>query len=75
RDILVTDPSHPFTENWWPPGHLLGYEHSFVHTITDFVKSVVTRKRARPDFADGLQTQRVIEAIERSATQKKCLKP
>ncbi len=67
RDILVTEAAHPFIENWWPPGHLLGYEHTFVHTIVDFVDAVVKRKRAEPDFADGLQTQRVLDAIAESA--------
>jgi predicted dehydrogenase len=67
RDILVTEPSHPYVGNWWPPGHVIGYEHSFVHTIADFVNAVIARKRVRPDFADGLETQRVLEAIVRSA--------
>jgi predicted dehydrogenase len=66
-EIIVTEPSHPFAAHWWPPGHILGYEHSFVHTIADFVNAVVTKKRVRPDFADGLRTQRVLEAIARSA--------
>ncbi len=71
RDIIVTEPSHPYAGNWWPPGHLLGYEHSFVHTIADFVTAVVERKRIRPDFADGLETQRLIDAIARSAKTRR----
>ncbi len=67
RDIIVTERAHPFVQHWWPPGHTLGYEHSFVHTIGDFVEAVVGRKRARPDFADGVETQRLLEAIARSA--------
>jgi predicted dehydrogenase len=67
RDIIVTEPSHPYAAHWWPPGHLLGYEHSFVHTIADFVRAVISGKRAQPDFADGLRTQRVLDAIIRSA--------
>jgi predicted dehydrogenase len=67
REIIVTEPAHPFAAHWWPPGHILGYEHSFVHTIADFVNAVITKRRVRPDFADGLQTQRVLEAIARSA--------
>lgn len=70
RDILVTEPEHPFVRNWWPPGHSLGYEHSFVHSIADFITAVVARKRARPDFAEGLASQRVLDAIERSAARK-----
>lgn len=67
REIIVTEPSHPFAASWWPPGHVLGYEHSFVHKIADFVNGVITKRRVRPDFADGLQTQRVLETIARSA--------
>ncbi|MEY2493033.1 MAG: hypothetical protein QOH24_1984 [Verrucomicrobiota bacterium] len=70
RDILVTEPSHPYIGNWWPPGHIIGYEHSFVHTIADFVNAVAAGKRVRPDFADGLETERVLEAIVRSARRR-----
>ena len=67
RDIMVTEPSHPYVGNWWPPGHIIGYEHSFVHTIADFVRGVIQRKKVQPDFADGLETQRVLDAVQRSA--------
>jgi predicted dehydrogenase len=66
REIIVTESNHPYAGNWWPPGHIIGYEHSFVHTIADFVKAVVTRKRIQPDFADGLKTQRVLDVIQRA---------
>ena len=71
REIIVTEPSHPYLEHWWPPGHLLGYEHSFVHAIADFVRAVAAKKSAAPTFADGLATQRVLAAIEESARAKK----
>jgi predicted dehydrogenase len=67
RDILVTEPNHPYMEKWWPPGHLIGYEHTFVHTIADFVEAVASGKRVQPDFADALRTQRVLDAVARSA--------
>ncbi len=67
RTILATDPSHPFVEAWWPPGHALGYEHTFVHTLVDFVRAVCGGPPATPDFADGLRNQEVLDAIERSA--------
>ena len=66
RDIIVTEPNHPYMGNWWPPGHLIGYEHSFVHTVADFVKAVITRKKIGPDFADGLKTQRILGVIQRT---------
>lgn len=74
REILVTEPAHTFAGAWWPPGHMIGYEHTFVHTIADFVSAVARRKRVRPDFADGLQNQRVLDAAERSAKSKRWIK-
>jgi predicted dehydrogenase len=71
RDLLVTEPSHPYVGNWWPPGHLIGYEHSFVHTIADFVRAIVRGKSVAPTFADGLANQRVLAAMSESARQKK----
>src|ERR1700730_6534940 len=71
RDIIVTEPIHPFIKNWWPPGHIIGYEHTFTHTIADLVKAVVERKNAQPTFEDGLQTQRVLEAINKSVNTKR----
>ena len=67
RDIIVTEPNHPYIKNWWPAGHVIGYEHSFVHSIADFVDALVTRRRIQPDFADGMKTQRVLDLIQRVA--------
>jgi predicted dehydrogenase len=74
RDILVTEPTHPYIEKWWPPGHIIGYEHTFVHTIADFVKAVVAGKGVPPAFEDGLQNQRVLEAIARSNAVRKAVR-
>jgi predicted dehydrogenase len=68
RTISVTDGAHPYMAAWWPPGHIIGYEHSFTHTIYDFIRAVADRKQPRPNFQDGLQNQRVLDAIERSAS-------
>ena len=70
RDILVTEARHPFIENWWPPGHLIGYEHTFVHTIADFVRAVAAGKSVQPTFEDGARNQRVLEAMSASARTK-----
>jgi predicted dehydrogenase len=70
REILVTESAHPYVGHWWPPGHPIGYEHSFVHTIADFVRAIVTRKNVGPTFADGLANQRVLEAIAQSARKR-----
>ena len=74
RDILVTEVRHPFIENWWPPGHLIGYEHTFVHTIVDFVRAVVAGKSVQPTFEDGLRNQQVLEAISTSTRTKEWVK-
>jgi len=72
RDILVTQGggAHPYVGNWWPPGHIIGYEHTFVHTIADFVNAVANGKSVQPTFEDGVRNQRVLEAVEESAKAK-----
>jgi len=67
RDILVTESAHPFVGAWWPPGHIIGYEHTFVHTIAEFINAVAQRRATTPSFVDGLRNQQVLEAVERSA--------
>lgn len=76
RDILVTQGGggHPYVGNWWPPGHIIGYEHTFVHTIADFVNAVVNGKSVQPTFEDGVRNQRVLEAVEESAKAKAWVK-
>jgi predicted dehydrogenase len=65
--ILATEPDHPYAGAWWPPGHGLGYEHTFVHEIADFVRAVCAGEPPSPSFADGLYVQHVMDAVERSA--------
>ncbi|MFZ4300637.1 Gfo/Idh/MocA family protein [Streptomyces cinereoruber] len=67
RRVLVTEPGHPYLEGWWPPGHALGYEHTFAHQARDLVHAVATGTAPEPSFADGLQVQRVLAAVEESA--------
>jgi len=62
RNIMATEPVHPYVANWWPPGHIIGYEHSFVHAVADFIKAVETKSEIRPNFTDGLQALKVLEA-------------
>lgn len=71
RNILVTEPSHPYVQPWWPPGHLIGYEHSFIHTVADFVNAVSAKRTVQPDFGDAVRTQRVLDAAARSAHNRK----
>jgi predicted dehydrogenase len=72
--ISATDASHPYVNAWWPPGHILGYEHSFTHTVYDFLWAVAGGKSLLPDFEDGLKNQRVLGAIERSANDGQWVK-
>ena len=65
--ILVTEPEHPYVASWWPTGHMLGYEHGFVHQAKDFIEAVATGTQPRPSFADGYQVQRVLGAVEQSS--------
>ncbi|OJV79008.1 MAG: dehydrogenase [Cellulomonas sp. 73-92] len=67
RRIDVTQPGHPYGGSWWPPGHALGYEHAFTHQVVDLVRGVAAHEHPAPTFADGLQVQRVLDAVERSA--------
>jgi predicted dehydrogenase len=68
RRILVTEAEHPYVGAWWPPGHGLGYEHTFVHEIVDFVRDVAAgRLTSSTSFAEGLAVQDVLDAVERSS--------
>ncbi len=67
RRILVTEPEHPFIENWWPAGHMVGWDSSFVNHIGQFLLAIEQGRDPSPRFADGLETQRVLDAIVRSA--------
>ena len=69
RRILVTEPVHPYVAAWWPPGHLLGYEHAFTHQVVDLVTALAEGTDPAPSFADGLQVQRVLAAVETSAAK------
>lgn len=67
RRVLVTEGDHPYLEAWWPPGHVLGYDHTFTHEFRDFVLDVVSDREPQPSFEDGLYVQRVLDAVERSS--------
>lgn len=75
RRILVTEPGHPYLEAWWPPGHGLGYEHTFVHQARDLLHAIATGGAAEPSFADGLGVQRVLAAVEESAAKNSVYTP
>lgn len=64
--ILVTEGAHPYLSGWWPPGHMLGYEHGFTHQVVDLVEAIASGTSPHPTFAEGLSVQRVLDAVERS---------
>jgi predicted dehydrogenase len=66
RLIHATDPAHPYVGAYWPPGHDIGYEHSFINTVADVVNGIADGTDVHPTFADGLATQRVLDAVGRS---------
>lgn len=73
--ILVTDgEAHPYFGAWWPGGHVIGYEHTFIHNVYEFLSALATRKKPQPDFYDGMRTQMVLEAVEKSAKGRKWVK-
>jgi predicted dehydrogenase len=66
RMVMVTEPDHPYAGAWWPPGHILGYEHTFVHTIKDLLDGIAAGENPSPTFEDGYRCQAVLDAVERS---------
>ncbi len=71
RSIHVTDGDHPYMGNWWVPGLQIGYEHTFIHQVADFLTGLAEGKPAMPDFRDAYRTQLVLDAILRSAREQK----
>ena len=68
--MLVTEADHPFLEWWWPHGHIIGWEHTFVHEIHHFLRAIATGDEVRPygaDFEDGYRAAEVCDAIIRSS--------
>ncbi len=69
RTVMCMDAVHPYASNWWPDGHIVGYEHTFVHHVVDFVRALHSGEAFAPDFQDGVAVQRVLEAALQSCKQ------
>src|SRR5690606_8674206 len=67
--ILVTEAEHPYLDAWWPPGHVLGWDHTFTSQAADFLRAIATGGPVHPSFADGLAVQRVLSAVEESSVR------
>ncbi|HKW17231.1 MAG TPA: Gfo/Idh/MocA family oxidoreductase [Terriglobales bacterium] len=74
RDILVTGPDHPYSSNFWKPGHLVGYEHTFIATLGDFLQCLAKKEPFHPNFEDGARIQGLLQAVEVSASSKEWIK-
>ncbi len=70
RKILATGPGHEYMERWWPPGHVIGWEHAFSHQYYEFIKAIVEDYAPQPGFYDGLVNQQILEAVEKAARDK-----
>ena len=71
RRLLVTGPDHPYSANFWKPGHAVGYEHTFIAALADFLAALADGAEYHPDFEDGLKVQCVLEAIAQSASSQR----
>lgn len=70
RLIQVTEDIHPYAGAWWPAGHVIGYEQTFVHEMYEFTETIALDKKTCPDFSDGVKCSRVLEAVDLSITEK-----
>ena len=70
RSVHITDSDHPYMKQWWVPGLQIGYEHTFIHQVADFITALGEGKDAPPTFRDALATDYVIEAVLKSAANR-----
>jgi predicted dehydrogenase len=63
KNILATEPMHPYMQAWWPPGHLIGWEHAFSHQVRELIGGIAGKKAVAPDFYDGYKCQQVLDAV------------
>jgi predicted dehydrogenase len=74
RSINCTESVHPYGEAYWPAGHIIGYEHTFINLMHDFMKGILTNTNPNPNFEDGYRNQLILDAIEKSASVGKWIK-
>ena len=74
RTIMATESAHPYVKAYWPPGHVLGYEHGFVNQAADLMQGLAHRTALRPDFVDGLRCQEVLDAVLESSKSRRWVK-
>lgn len=74
RSIHVSDSDQPYMNHWWVPGLQIGYEHTFIHQVADFLEAIAAGKPCPPTFRDALETQKVCDAVLASAKEEGCVK-
>jgi predicted dehydrogenase len=70
HDVLVTGPDHPYVSHFWPPGHIIGYEHTFIATLADFLESLAKGDVFHPNFDDAAEVQKLLDVVKISARSK-----
>ena len=68
--IQATEGIHPYAEHWWPAGHVLGYEHTFVHELFEFTQSIAENRQCTPNFYDGMKCCQVLDAVDLSIDER-----
>lgn len=71
RRVLATDPVHDYMEAWWPPGHTIGFEHTFTHEFLELSNAISEGRQPVPNFADGVKCQAVLEAVDKSIEERR----
>lgn len=71
RRVLATDPAHAYMEAWWPPGHTIGYEHTFIHEVLELMHALEEDRQPSPSFVDGVKCQQVLEAVDLSIAERR----
>jgi predicted dehydrogenase len=74
RNVSVTGPDHPYSNNFWKPGHIIGYEHTFITTLGDFLSTLDRQQPSHADLDAAVEVQRVLDAVERSAASRSWVK-
>jgi predicted dehydrogenase len=74
RRVLATDPAHAYMDAWWPAGHTIGYEHTFIHEVLELMTALGENRQPVPDFRDGVKCQQVLEAVEVSIDERKWIR-
>ncbi|MFA9456323.1 Gfo/Idh/MocA family protein [Halalkalibacter sp. AB-rgal2] len=70
RRVLATDEAHAYSDVWWPAGHTIGYEHTFIHAVTELLEAFAENRQPVPNFEDGVKCQQVLDAVDLSIEKR-----